>query len=306
MPLADPHSYADDTQPRTTELELDLIVDFKTRDLFGTATLTLDRRANGVLDLDTRALAIQSVSDDSDKPVPFELGPPDPIKGTRLRLSLAGDRATIRYRTAPDATALQWLTFEQTRGHRHPYVFTQCQAIHARSIIPCQDTPRVRSRYRAKLNIPQPLRAVMAAAHVGRSDLEGGRAVEMFEMPQPIPSYLVAFAVGSIEAKSIGPRSRVYAEPESLEEAAWELAHVDAMLTTAERLFGEYAWDRFDVLVMPPSFPYGGMENPRLTFLTPTVLAGDRSLVNVVAHELAHSWTGNLVTNASMNDFWLN
>lgn len=306
MALADPHSYADDTQPRTRHLDLDLDFDFRARDLGGTVTLTLETPASGTLDLDTRGLAIQSVTDGAGEPVAFELAAPDPIRGSRLRLSLRGDRATIRYRTSPDASALQWLSPAQTRGGRQPYIYTQCQAIHARSVLPCQDTPRVRSRYRASLTIPAALRAVMAAAHAGRKVIDGGRAIERFEMPQPIPSYLFALAVGEIEGRELGPRSRVYAEPEALDQAAWEFAQVDAMLVAAEGLFGPYAWDRFDLLVMPPSFPYGGMENPRLTFLTPTLLAGDRSLVNVVAHELAHSWTGNLVTNASMNDFWLN
>lgn len=306
MGMLDPHSYADDSQPSTSFIDLDLYVDFKARDLAGTVTLELDRPCTGVLDLDTRDLAIQSIVDGTNKAVPFELSAPDPIKGSRLRLTTHETRVTIRYRTSPSAVALQWLSPQQTRGQNHPYVFTQCQPIHARSILPCQDTARIRCRYAAKLDIPSSLQAVMAAAHKQRIDAGTGRVIELFEMPQPIPTYLFAFAVGRIDGRDIGPRSRVYAEPETLDQAAWELASVDAILSTAEGLFGEYGWDRYDLLVMPPSFPYGGMENPRLTFLTPTVLAGDRSLVNVVAHELAHSWTGNLVTNASMNDFWLN
>ena len=142
----------------------------------------------------------------------------------------------------------------------------------------------------------------MAAAERGVT----ATSSERWEMPQPIPPYLLAFAVGELASRDVGPRSRVWAEPSVVEAAAWEFAGVDDMLTTAERLFGPYDWERFDILTMPPSFPYGGMENPRLTFLTPTLLAGDRSLVSVVAHELAHSWTGNLVSNASAEHFWLN
>ena len=213
----------------------------------------------------------------------------------------------IRYRTSASASALQWLQPSQTAGGVHPFVFSQCQAIHARSLVPLQDTPRVRIRYQAELDVPAPLRALMAAESVGRTvDEANGRAREKWRMPQPIPPYLLAFAVGALESRELGPRSRVWAEPSTVEAAAREFADVDRMLTTAERLFGAYAWDRFDLLVMPPSFPYGGMENPRLTFLTPTLIAGDRSLVSVVAHELAHAWTGNLVTNADAEHFWLN
>jgi aminopeptidase N len=212
---------------------------------------------------------------------------------------------TVRYRTSPGASALQWLTPSQTAGGQHPFLFSQCQAIHARSVIPLQDTPRIRIRYKAALTIPKALKAVMAAGFVRREE-PSVEAVEHYEMPQPIPPYLLAFAVGSLAARELGPRSRVWAEPELLEAAAAEFEDVDAMLRVAESLFGAYDWERFDLLTMPPSFPYGGMENPRLTFLTPTLLAGDKSLVNVVAHELAHSWTGNLVTNASAEHFWLN
>lgn len=306
MSMLDPHSYADAAQPNTTRIELELTVDFTTHELYGTATLHLDRAAEGALDLDTRGLAIQSVTDAQNASVAFDLGQEDPIKGTRLRLHTKSDRVVVRYRSSPDAMALQWLEPAQTKGGKKPYLFTQCQAIHARTIVPCQDTPRVRVTYEASLNIPNELQAVMAAEHVGRETAGNDRAIEKFRMPQPIPTYLLAFAVGNITSKDVGPRSRIYAEPEVLDAAVYELSGVDAMIQKAEGLFGKYDWDRFDILVMPPSFPYGGMENPRLTFLTPTVLAGDRSLVNVVAHELAHSWTGNLVTNANMNDFWLN
>ncbi len=297
MAMRDPHSHADDTQPSTRHLSLDLTVDFTRKQVGGTATLELDRPAEGRLDLDTRGLVIQAVKDGAGQPVPFELGAADPIKGAPLVLSTRADRVAITYHTGPDASALQWLEPSQTMGKKHPYVFTQCQAIHARSVIPCQDTPRVRSTYECALSVPPALTSVMAAAMV-----EPNR----FRMPQPIPSYLFAFAVGNLSARDLGPRSRIYCEPEQLDLAAWEFAGVDGMLLAAERLFGPYPWDRYDLLLMPPAFPYGGMENPRLTFLTPTVIAKDRSLVNVVAHELAHSWTGNLVTNADMNHFWLN
>jgi aminopeptidase N len=303
----DPHSYADDAQATVEHLSWTADVDFATRTIACTAELRLGggggggggrAAAAGALDLDTRELAIESV-DDGAAPLPWTLAAAEPILGSRLRVTLgAGTRVVrIRYRTSPAASALQWLTPAQTAGGVHPFLFSQCQAIHARSLVPLQDTPRVRITYDAALTVPAGLRALMAAADAG-----GGR----WRMPQPIPPYLFAFAVGELEGRDVGPRSRVWAEPSIVEAAAWEFAGVDQMLTTAERLFGAYDWERFDILTMPPSFPYGGMENPRLTFLTPTLLAGDRSLVSVVAHELAHSWTGNLVSNASAEHFWLN
>jgi len=307
MARLDPHSYNDDTQPETETLTWKARVDFRTRRLHAEATLALREASAGPLDLDTRELEIRSVVDAEGKPLPFLVSPPEPILGSRLRVELrpGTKQLTIRYRTSPQASALQWLTPAQTAGGQYPYLFSQCQAIHARSVVPLQDTPRIRIRYQAELTVPKELKAVMAAGFTGREE-QGVEAVERYEMPQPIPPYLLAFAVGRLAAKELGPRSRVWAEPEVLEEAAEEFEDVDAMLRAAEELFGGYDWERFDLLTMPPSFPYGGMENPRLTFLTPTLLAGDKSLVSVVAHELAHSWTGNLVTNASAEHFWLN
>lgn len=307
MATLDPHSYADAEEPDIRHVRLELTLDFVSRTIEGVARLELDRAAAGAFTLDTRDLAITSVTDGAD-PLPYELGQRDPIKGARLRVKTSGDTIVVRYRTSPSASAIQWLEPAQTAGREHPYVFTQCQAIHARSVFPCQDTPRVRATYRTTIHVPRDLVAVMAAAPMRRIEEDGApeRATHEFEMPQPIPSYLFAFAAGNIASREIGARTRVYAEPEVLDDAAWEFEDVPSMLEQAEALFGEYAWDRFDLLVMPPSFPYGGMENPRLTFLTPSLLAKDKSLVGVVAHELAHSWTGNLVTNASMNDFWLN
>lgn len=309
MARPDPHSYADDTQPRTKAFEWTATVDFAARVLRAEITLHFaEPAAGGSLDLDTRALTIEAVlAPDGTTALEHTLHAADPILGSRLEISVpAGvESIRIRYRTSPAASALQWLTPEQTLGKKHPYLFSQCQAIHARSVLPCQDTPSIRQTYTASLDVPSELRAVMAAAPRSR-ELHGDRAVERFEMPQAIPPYLVAFAVGDLASKDLSPRSRVWTEPAQLDAAAWEFEHVEDHLGAAESLFGPYDWERFDLLVMPPSFPYGGMENPRLTFLTPSLLAGDRSLVNVVAHELAHSWTGNLVTSSNAEHFWLN
>jgi leukotriene A-4 hydrolase/aminopeptidase len=307
MAASDPHSYADPVQPAVKHVDWVARVDFHEKTLTATATLVLTAPTAGVLDLDTRDLVVSEITTLEGHPIPFELSGPSPILGARLRLRPEAPVSAVRiaYRTSPKASALQWLSPAQTAGGRHPYLFTQCQAIHARSVVPLQDTPRARITYSARVTVPRGLRVLMAAAHEGRTE-DGEWATERFEMKQPIPPYLFALAAGDLASRDLGDRSRVWAEPKVLEAAAHEFAEVDQMLVAAERLLGPYDWERFDLLTMPPSFPYGGMENPRLTFLTPTLLAGDRSLVNVVAHELAHSWTGNLVSNASAEHFWLN
>lgn len=307
MSRLDPHSYADDAQPASEHLDWEARIDFERREIHARATLTFARPGEGPLDLDTRDLQVDSVQDAFGNALRFELGEADPILGRRLRILLpvATAKVTIAYRTSPHASALQWLTPEQTSGGMHPFLFSQCQAIHARSVVPLQDTPRLRIRYRARLDVPAELRALMGAGSLSR-ELKGDRAIEVWEMPQPIAPYLLALAVGALTSRELGPRSRVWAEPAQADAAAYEFAEVNRMLEAAESLFGAYDWDRFDFLVLPPSFPYGGMENPRLTFLTPTLLAGDRSLANVLAHELAHSWAGNLITNANAEHFWLN
>lgn len=307
MTRRDPHSYADDAQIETESFDLVGRLDFANHLLRAEVTLRFRQPGGGTLDLDTRDLAIESIRDDAGRAVPFTLHPAEPILGSRLEIELGDDTRSIaiRYSTSPDASALQWLAPAQTAGGVHPFLFSQCQAIHARSVIPLQDTPRLRVRYTAELTVPKALRVVVAAAHRGRTE-DGELATERYEMPQPIPPYLFAFAAGELASRELSPRSRVWAEPSVVDKAAYEFAGVEAMIEAAEKLFGPYDWERFDILTMPPSFPYGGMENPRLTFLTPTLLAGDRSLVGVVAHELAHSWTGNLVTNANAEHFWLN
>ncbi|HKD17158.1 MAG TPA: M1 family metallopeptidase, partial [Thermoanaerobaculia bacterium] len=235
----------------------------------------------------------------------WELAPADPILGAALSIPLrpGDDRVRIEYATGPGASGLQWLEPAQTAGKRHPFLFSQSQAIHARSWVPVQDTPAVRVTYEATVRTPPDLVALMGAA--GNSTGAPG-GVYRFRMPQRIPAYLMAIAAGDISFAPLGPRSGVYAEPSVVPRAASEFSDTEKMMEAAERLYGPYRWDRYDILVLPPSFPFGGMENPRLTFATPTVLAGDKSLVALIAHELAHSWSGNLVTNATWSDFWLN
>lgn len=309
--LADPHSYANLEQVRIRHLHLDVHTDFDRRVLAGFVDLTLDwtdPTARKVI-LDSRALSIGAIyaiaADGSVQRATHRLGPIDPILGQALHITLAAQAPKLRihYQTAPEATGLQWLTPQQTRDRRHPYLFSQSQAIHARSWIPLMDSPAVRYTYTARVQTPPALRALMSAVNDPDAPKSGDYR---FVMPQPIPSYLMAIAVGDVVFQPLGPRSGVYTEASGLAAAAAELVDTEQMIDIAEKLYGPYRWGRYDLLVLPPSFPFGGMENPRLTFLTPTFIAGDRSLVSLIAHELAHSWSGNLVTNATWDSFWLN
>jgi aminopeptidase N len=290
----DIHSYARPDLVLVRHLDLEFDISFDRHVVEGRAVLDVERRGGDELILDTRGLTIYSVEDCAG----FELGQTDPVLGTPLSIRLlpGHDRLKIHYATAPDASALQWLAPAQTAGKRRPFLYTQSQAIHARSWIPVQDSPAVRITFTARVRVPEGLRVLMGAAH------ENG----VFRMEQPVPSYLIALAVGDLEFRPLGPRCGVWAEPELAARAAAEFADTESMMRAVEEMFGPYRWGRYDLLVLPPSFPFGGMENPRLTFTTPTILAGDKSLVALVAHELAHSWSGNLVTNATWSDFWLN
>ena len=306
----DPHSFARPNEARVTHVALDLTANFATKRLSGTAALDIQRAPMSTeIILDTRDLDIQEITDRSGRGLQYTSGSLDSIRGRSLTISLRPgvDHIVITYLTNPTAGALQWLSPAQTAGKRHPYLFSQGQAILTRTWIPTQDSPGIRQTYSAKITVPRELRAVMSAEQLtpdGRETVNG--RVYEFRMTNPIPPYLIALAVGDIAFESLGPRSGVYAEPSVLPAAAKEFADLEQMISAAESLYGPYRWGRYDILVLPPSFPFGGMENPRLTFATPTILAGDKSLTSLIAHELAHSWSGNLVTNATWRDFWLN
>lgn len=315
-PAHDYFSFANTKQFTTEHIALDLLVDFEAEALRGSVTLnmrTLDQAATDIV-LDTRDLTIHGVqvalANGDSVAADYRFGDRDDVRGTPLYVSLPDDvrtadtfRLTLDYSTSPESTALQWLPPELTAGGEHPLMFSQSQTIHARSWIPLQDTPAVRVTYEARVKTPAELLAVMSADNDPLTP-RGGEY--RFEMPQPIPSYLIAIAVGNIFFAPLGEQTGVYAEPELLDASVFEFADTQEMLEQAEKLFGPYEWGRYDLLVLPPSFPYGGMENPRLSFVTPSLLAGDRSLVSVIAHELAHSWSGNLVTNTTWRDQWLN
>lgn len=307
----DVHSFARPQEARVTDVALDLRVDFDTKRLMGSATLTIERVREDVraIVLDTDGLVIDAVLAKDGRALPFTMGDDDPILGRPLTVTLPDGvtQIVVRYQTDPQAAALQWLEPSQTAGKRYPYLYSQGEAILTRSWIPTQDSPGIRQTYSARIVVPEGLRAVMSAEHRTPDGMptSGGRVFE-FRLRQAIPPYLIAIAVGDLAFRPVGPRTGVFSEPAVVEAAAAEFAEMERMVEAAESILGPYPWGRYDVLVLPPSFPFGGMENPRLTFATPTVIAGDRSLVSLVAHELAHSWTGNLVTNATWNDFWLN
>ncbi|DBB10759.1 hypothetical protein WJX82_009512 [Trebouxia sp. C0006] len=320
MPTTQDHSsFANYLQAAVTHIDLDLSVHFDSKTVGGTAELHVNVNQSGTAELllDTRDLIINSVVDKhTGQDLPFKFAEEHKALGTKLTIGFDKKLSegqsidiVISFSTMPKSTALQFLDPSQTGGGKHPYLFTQCQAIHARSFIPCQDTPAAKLTYSAAITVPTPLTALMSAVPQNSPEASAdGAATHTFKFTQevPIPSYLLALAVGELEYRQIGPRSKVWSEPSMVEAGAYEFADTAKFLSAAEEVAGEYVWGVYDLLLLPPSFPYGGMENPCLTFVTPTLLAGDRSLVNVVAHEIAHSWTGNLVTNATWEHFWLN
>lgn len=303
MPVRDIHSFSEPQRVRVTHCELSLDVSFETKSLGGSAELHLERLdPSASLMLDTRDLQIESVTS-LGRAAPYRLGSRDPILGSPLEIDLPSEASSvlIRYSASEHASGLQWLTPEQTAGKRRPFLFSQNQSIHARSWIPIQDSPGIRLTYDARVRTDPDLRVVMSAESEGFQNGD-----HHFRMKLPVPAYLIAIAIGDIAFRAAGPRTGIYAEPSMLDAAAREFSDLEQLVATVEGLYGPYRWGRYEVLVLPPSFPFGGMENPVVTFATPTIIAGDKSLIGLVSHELAHSWSGNLVTNATWSDFWLN
>ncbi|OQV16841.1 Leukotriene A-4 hydrolase [Hypsibius exemplaris] len=313
----DPSTHSRPDFWKVTDLAFDLTADFDVKVLRGFVDLSVEAVGSGDenLILDTRDLVIESaalIRGKAETPVPFILGKNADFRGSRLEIVLPPTKTDcklvvrVHYSTSPHSSGLVWLRPEQTTSRTLPYLYSHSEAIHSRSIFPCQDTPAVKSTYSAKITVPSGLTVLMSAIGKGKEAEDAGNVAFRFEQSVPIPSYLVAIAIGNLESRKIGPRSHVWSEPELVDKAAYEFAETEEMLAAAESMVGSYVWGIYDILVLPPSFPFGGMENPCLTFLTPTLLAGDRSLANVVAHEIAHSWTGNLVTNRNWEHFWLN
>ncbi|KAI8801906.1 peptidase family M1-domain-containing protein [Cladochytrium replicatum] len=309
----DPHSFASTKDFAIVDSILSLDTNFETKILAGKVTHSLralDPTATTLV-LDSSYLEIHSVTLNG-APVPYTIADRHPSYGSPILITLpvphpASLSLSLSYSTTSKCTALQWLAPSQTLGKTHPYLFTQCQSIHARSLLPCFDTPANKSTFsRVELVVPENLRGLFGGIPVDEEVVSGGKRVCVYEQKIAIPSYLVAFAVGDLEGRDVGPRTRVWCEREMVEKAAWEFADTEAFIKVAEDMLTPYVWGRYDLLVLPASFPYGGMENPCLTFVTPSLIAGDRSLVDVIAHELAHSWSGNLVTSRNWEHFWLN
>jgi len=308
---ADRHSYAQPDEVVINHIDLNLKVDFTHKQLDGVATLTLDWKNAAAQDLvlDTESLKIASIEavDGSGhaSALKYQLAAPVPNMGSKLTIAAPRHPHEVRiaYTTSPDASGLQWLSAAQTADKKLPFLFSQSEATHARSWIPLQDSPAIRFTWKTHVTAPKDVRVVMSAPNDPKHALDGSFD---FEQTHPIPSYLMAIAAGDIDVRETGPRSAVYAEPSVVAKAAHEFEDTEKMIETTEKLYGPYRWGRYDILVLPPSFPFGGMENPNMTFATPTIIVGDKSLVSVISHELAHSWSGNLVTNATWRDGWLN
>jgi leukotriene-A4 hydrolase len=303
--INDAHSFAKPNQAVMRHLSLDLLVDFAEQKIKGTAQIDINYGdSKDSIILDTKGLQIISVTDSKQQALEFNLKPEVQYLGSALVIYTKGANSIrIQYETGKDAAALQWLSPQQTNSKKEPFLFTQSQAILARTWIPLQDSPSIRFSYDAKVTCPSHLLALMSAENPTQKNDKG---VYTFIQNNPIPAYLMALSVGDLEYHSYDNKTGVYAEPEIMDICVNEFKDLPSMLNAAESIYGAYRWGKYDLLVLPPSFPFGGMENPELTFATPTILAGDRSLVSLVAHELAHSWSGNLVTNATWNDFWLN
>lgn len=305
--VTDPHSYARPAEAVITHLELDLKVNFDKKRISGTASYDIDRTPDAKeIVFDSRDITISKVTLDNDTAgAAFATGVPDEVLGTAVivKLKPGTKKVTIHYETSPDAASLQWLSPSQTAGGKFPFLFTQSQAILCRTWIPVQDSPGIRFTYHAKVAVPEGFMAVMSAENPVKRSADG---VYTFTQKKAVPAYLMALAVGDFDYHAYDDRTGVYAEPATMPAASREFDETRKMLDAAEALYGPYDWGRYDLLILPPSFPFGGMENPCVTFATPSVIAGDKSLNSLVAHELAHSWSGNLVTNRTWNDFWLN
>ncbi|VDN97374.1 unnamed protein product [Rodentolepis nana] len=313
----DPSSESNPNLHVTQHVDFDLKIDFDTKTVSGHVKLMIEQIAKckekmDALKLDLKDINVSRVTL-NDVPVDFEINPgTSPALGSVLCIKVGQQTSkfavVIEYSTTPHSSALQWLDAQMTADKRNPFLFTQCEAIHARSLFPCQDTPSVKFTYTAKVLAPANLQVLMSAtkSNSTSSEVQENWGAHYFFQNVRIPSYLIALACGELNNSPIGLNSRVYAEPSVLSRAARELNTVDRMLDAAVKICGPYSWGCYDILVLPPSFPYGGMENPQLTFVTPTILAGDGSLLSTIAHEIAHSWTGNLVTNANWEHFWLN
>lgn len=305
--VTDSHSYSNHHEIQTTHLHLELDVNFENQVIYGVARHEMSAHTGTEAIFDIKDLEIKRVTlgQGDEKPTDYVIGKYDELLGSPLTVTIDKDTKYINiyYQTTAKSEALDWLSPELTSGKKHPFLYTQSQAVLARTWIPLQDTPMNRITYSADVKVPAELLAIMSAENPTKKNTTGEYS---FKMKQRIPSYLIALAVGDLTYTSLSQNAGIYSEPELAAACAYEFEDLPKMITVAENIYGPYQWEQYDIIMLPYSFPFGGMENPRLTFANPTLLAGDKSLVSVIAHELAHSWSGNLVTNATWNDFWLN
>ena len=301
------HSYANIDEIRTKHLHLEMDVNFENQTIYGVARHQMVNKGTETAIFDVKNLAIQKVTlgETEEVETTYVLGENDSLLGQPLSVTVDSNTTfvNIYYQTTDKCEALDWLEPKHTSGKKYPFLYSQGQAILTRSWIPVQGSPSNRITYSADVKVPRELMALMSATNPRELDSLGEYH---FEMTQAIPCYLIALAVGDLRYVDLNENCGVYAEPEMIDTCAKEFEDLPTMKLTAEKLFGKYQWEQYDVIVLPYSFPFGGMENPRLTFANPTLIAGDKSLVSVIAHELAHSWSGNLVTNSDWDDFWLN
>lgn len=302
------HSYSKLDQVKTLHLDLSLMLNVENKVIEGVARHRVknegfEKAYFDIKDINIEKVTLGEVNNESE--TKFEIGEYDSLLGAPLIVDIGKSEhyINIYYKTSPDAEALGWLAPELTGSGKFPFLYTQGQAILTRTWIPVQDTPENRFTYNAVVKAPAGMLPLMSATNPTELNESGEYH---FSMKQPIPSYLLALTVGELEYRKLSDNSGVYAEPHMIDAVEKEFKDIPKMIDAAEGLYGKYLWDVYDVVVLPYSFPFGGMENPRLTFVTPTLIAGDGSLVSTIAHELAHSWSGNLVTNASWDDFWLN
>ena len=296
-----------------TNINVHFIVDFDNKKVDGEVTISFKALEDGeVIILDTKSLIIKSIKDNTGNELDFKLDNYYRLESHGVPLKIYKEYSkddtfdiTIEYSTTKDCMAIDWLEPEQTSGGKYPFMYSQCQSILCREMLPIQDTPAVKMPVQISITVPEELIGLAAGLFVEEIN-NGNNKTFIYALDIPIPSYLIAIAAGDIGSQNVSERCTIYAEKTVVEKAAWEFSDTEKFLKIAENYIGEYVWGQYNILVLPPSFPFGGMENPTLTFLTPSLIAGDKSLVSVVAHEISHSWTGNLVTNENWPDFWLN
>ena len=301
-------------QIRQTNLEINFNIDFKQKLVNGLVKIYFQALKDGeVIVLDTKALKINSVIDsDTGEDLEYILDTQYELESLGVPLKIYREynkddfiTLLISFTTTEQGTSIQWLTPEQTSGKKYPYMFTQGESIINRELFPTQDTPSVKTPVTVGITVEKPLYAVESGLYQKKID-NGDTTTFFYYQKVPIPSYLIAIAAGAIEQRVITDRIKVYGEKEIVDKAAGEFEDIENLIQAAESYLFPYEWGEYNILVMPPSFPYGAMENPTLTFSMPSIISGDKSLVSLLSHEISHSWCGNLVTNKDWSNFWLN